>query len=183
MARDTTKKVANAVTFGNSSSGLRLLGLYWLVQFAIGAGATFAGLYFSSQNTIFGVFLAGTGLILAAVATGFLSDVWFRLNASQPTIEISSAGFLDRRLSREPIPWDEIVAIPYYWYRQRSLAVILKDPASARISPILALRFQERFGRMLDMPGYPVIVKASDAEIETVEAAVRRFAPDLVRPA
>ncbi|MCC0014451.1 MAG: hypothetical protein H6877_14235 [Rhodobiaceae bacterium] len=173
----------DTISFGSSSGKLQLLGLYWLVQLAIGVSACFAGLYFSSQNTIFGLVLAGTGVILALVSVGFLSDVWFRMNSNLPTIEVSADGFLDRRLSREPIPWDEIAGIPYYWYRQRSLAVILKDSANPRISPILALRLMERYGKMLDMPGYTVIVKGSDATIETVEAAIRRFAPELVRPA
>lgn len=147
------------------------------------SGAIFFGIAVIGQSAVFGAFVLGTAAFLLATSLAFLSDIRFRLSSDAPTVVVSPEGFLDRRLTREPIPWDEISAIPYYWYRQRSLAVILKNPDNPRLTPIFALKFQEWLGRMLNMPGYPVIIAGNEAEVDTLEAAIRAFAPHLVRPA
>ena len=183
MAKESKKRSAQAITFENSSIGLKVFGLFWLLELIVAVAFLFGGFYFASQDPIFGLVISGTAAFLLFTSIAFLSDVRFRLFDAQPTIVVSSEGFLDRRLSREPIPWDEIAAIPYYWYRQRSLAVILKDPANPRLNPIFALKFQEWLGKLLNMPGYPVILSGNNAEVPSLEDAIRKFAPGLVRPA
>lgn len=165
----------------NSPGKLRMLGFFWAMELVASVLFFAGGVYISGQDAVFGMVIAAMSAFLFPTSLAFLSDIRFRLADAHPTIEVSQAGFLDRRLTREPIPWDEIAGIPYYWYRQRSLAVILKDPGNARLAPIFALKFQEWLGRMLNMPGYPVIISGTDTDVPSLEAAIRRFAPHVVR--
>ncbi|MFN0264855.1 hypothetical protein ACKTEK_13375 [Tepidamorphus sp. 3E244] len=170
------------MAFRDIPSRLRVTGLFWLVELVVAIGGVGFGAMVLSQDAIFGTFVLATAGFLMATSFAFLSDIRFRLSSSEPTIEVSEAGFLDRRLTREPIPWDQILAIPYYWYRQRSLAVILKEDSTTVVDPIFALKFQEWLGKLLNMPGYPVIIAGNEGTVDSIEAAIRRHAPQLVRP-
>lgn len=123
--------------------------------------------------------LGGAGMVL--FSGGTLRLIW-QLVQSRPIVEIGPDGVLDRRLTRQPVPWSAIRGIEYTVVsRQKFVTLRLRRGAEREIlrTPVARLMYSlnQRFG----FPGLHISVVGLRCDPYELTEAVLRHTPEANR--
>lgn len=150
-------------------------GLFWAVECALGLGlgAILVAEGRGMPGWLFALAMA-TAVGLAAIGLRLSVYCLRQLGDPEPTIVIGPEGLFDRRLSASTIPWAEIVRLEVYHSRTTQVMFDLSPQGDALIHPFE--RALARLARCFLLPGYSMVLIGTDADVEDVVVAMRRYA-------
>lgn len=126
-------------------------------------------------SKIFGVVWIATLLALVLVLLR-------RARSRDPVVRIDAQGILDRRISDQVIPWDDIKSVGALEAEQVTFVGIdLKSDARVFASLHPIHRVMRLPNRLLRFPALSIAMHALDGSSADVVAAIHRFRPDLVQ--
>lgn len=132
------------------------------------------GTFSPDRRAIFALLFLGFAILLAGMAGSYAGELlWPR-----PVVRMQSRGLSDRRLSRQPIPWDVIRGVlPLQNGMQLMLALDVADPHAIAAPNNPLWRFTRRCARLLGYPELVVRVTGLDADLFAVMGAMDAHRP------
>jgi hypothetical protein len=158
---------------------VRILLVFWLVETALGIGFLIGGLLSIGADPLLPWVLLPAGLGLAVVGVALAVNASRTLAVKGNLIEMTAAGFLDRRLSRAPIPWS---ALSWKLIRRgRSGAMSLHlDVADSAVGLMLGgpdIAVNAALNRYFGFPAYVVMNLGTGLSIAELASAMALFKP------
>lgn len=135
----------------------RLLLLFWAAE--VGVGLLFAAAGYGllgPQENGGAMVLILMGMVLALAGVVMAGHCWRIARLSGNAIEMTDTGFLDRRLSRRPIPWDAISWQVIFNGRSYALQLDVAEPERSAAGIAWPARALGLFSRLLRQPEFTV---------------------------
>ena len=166
------------VFIANRPFRARILSAFWIAETGIGLAfaATGMGWLGPGENGIAvvmicgGLLLATSGVVLAATATRIA-----RLDG--PAIVMKGAGFIDRRIGEQLIPWQAISWKLIFNGRAYSLQFDIAPPWRKRLRIYWEQRLIGRVNRMFKYPELTVATLGTGLGAHDLAAHMKRFKP------
>ncbi len=147
------------------------LGLFWAGEALLGVGL---GVVMVSEGRGMPGWMLGVALFFAVflAAVGLRLSVWClgQLGVAGTVLAIGPAGYFDRRLCPQTIPWEAVSRVDIYYAKGVQLMFDLAGPANARVRRFP--RALARLNRAVGLPGYSVSLMGTDADAVAVAKAM-----------
>ena len=135
----------------------RLLLLFWVAEIAVGLLFAAAGYELLGPSENGGaVVLILMGLVLTLAGIIMAGHCWRIASLPGNAIEMTEAGLLDRRLSANPIPWDDISWKVIFNGRSYAVQMDVAEPTRSAAAIAWPARALGLFSRMLRQPEFTV---------------------------
>jgi hypothetical protein len=156
---------------------VRVLLVFWLVETVLGIGFFVGGILSVGADPILPWVLIPAGLGLAVVGIALAVNAGRTLAVKGNLIEMTAAGFLDRRLSRAAIPWS---ALDWKLIRRgrsgaTSLHFDVSDSAGGLMLGGLDIAVNVALNRYFGFPAYVVMNLGTGRTIAELASALTLF--------
>ena len=154
----------------------RLLLLFWLAEIAVGLLFAAAGYGLLRPGESGGAaVLILMGLVLSLAGVVMAGHCWRIARLSGNAIEMTEAGFLDRRLSERPIPWEAISWEVLFNGRSYSLQMNIAEPARKMAGIAWPARALGLFSRLLRHPEFTVATLGTGLSADEIGQRMSAF--------
>ena len=122
------------------------------------------------------------GIVWIATLLALVLVLFRRARSRDPVVTIDTQGILDRRISDQVIPWDEIESIGTLEAEHITFVGInLKSDALTFAGLHRIHRYMRWPNRVVRFPALSIAMHALNGSSTDVIAAIRRFRPDLIQ--
>ena len=150
--------MAEPVIIENRRFWARVLTLFWVAEVIMGLGFAATGIgWLGGEDIGLAAVMIVCALLLAGVGVMMTALSWRIARLKGAAIEMSEAGFLDRRIAEAVTPWNAIAWKIVFNSRSYSLQFDAAAPHGAALRRHWDLRLMGRFNRFFKYPEFTVV--------------------------
>ena len=158
----------------------RLLLLFWIAEIAVGLLFALAGyeLLGPSENGGAAVLML-MGLVLVLAGIVMAGQCLRSATLTGSAIEMTDAGLMDRRLSRQPIPWDAISWKVIFNGRSYAVQMDVTEPTRSMVQIAWPARALGLFSRSLRHPEFTIATLGTGLSAHDIGQRLTPFRPPM----